>query len=446
MWKKRTWALVLVFTVLLFAGTAYALYSPSWVYEVSIDGQVVGYVDSLEEYTQILSGINATAEELWACDLIMNEEVRVNRVLAWSGQASPFLVKAGIEDVATYKTGGWAILVNGERIALVQSEEIAHEIMDDVKDHYLPSSDKRKLVSANIQEDVEFVRIPVDPSELVDKDTAMSLLLSGQEKISTYVVRKGDTLSGIARSYNVSVNMLRGANPDIHKDIIQVGQVLRLESSASVLHVKTVEELYVTEVIPRSIIYRENSNISVRNDQVVQSGSDGSRTVTYKLELVNGAEIKRQQVSSQVVKQPEPKIIMPGSGHWPLTPTSMFRFPINTGRISSRFGAPRDHGFHKGVDIAVSRGTPIYAAASGTVRTKTYSSSYGYFVVIDHSNGYSTLYAHCSSFASGLRVGQKVVRGQMIARVGNTGRSTGSHLHWEVRRNNEALNPLNFFK
>lgn len=445
MYKRRIWVLALALTLFLFAGAAYMLYSPRWVYEVSINGQPVGYVNSLYEYELIMSDINAYAEEHWSCELIMNEEVSVRRVKVWSRVSSPSQVMAGIQDVATYKTSGWAIHVNGERVALVQSEKMAQDIIEDVKKHYQSSASNRVLVSATIQEDIELVRIPVDPSQLMDHKSVLALLLGGQEKIDTYVVRRGDTLSGIARSYSVSVDTLRNANPNVNKDLIQVGQVLKLESSSAILHVKTVEEVSVTEVIQRAVVYRENPDLSVRHDTIIQSGSDGSRQVTYKVEKVNGSETKRQQISSNIIKSAESRIIMPGSGYWASRPTSMFRFPLNTGSISSRFGAPRDYGPHRGLDIATSRGTPIYAAAGGTVRTRAYNSSYGYYVVIDHSNGYSTLYAHCSSIVSSIRPGQKVVRGQVIAYVGNTGRSTGPHLHWEVRRYNEVINPLNFF-
>ena len=135
---------------------------------------------------------------------------------------------------------------------------------------------------------------------------------------------------------------------------------------------------------------------------------------------------------------------MTGIGYWPARPTGMFRFPLNQGRISSPFGN-RKSGFHRGVDIATARGTPIYAAASGTVRTRGYSSSYGYYIVLEHSDGYSTLYAHVSSIADSVRVGKQVVRGQVIAWVGSTGFSTGPHLHWEVSRHGQLVNPMNFF-
>jgi len=136
---------------------------------------------------------------------------------------------------------------------------------------------------------------------------------------------------------------------------------------------------------------------------------------------------------------------MTGIGYWPARPTGMFRFPLNSGKITSKFGVVRPTGPHRGVDIAAPKGTPIYAAADGIVRTRAYSKSYGYYVELEHSDGYSTLYAHVSRIDSSVQVGKKVVRGQVIAWVGSTGFSTGPHLHWEVRRYDNLLNPMNFF-
>ena len=114
--------------------------------------------------------------------------------------------------------------------------------------------------------------------------------------------------------------------------------------------------------------------------------------------------------------------------------------------VSSPFG-PRWGRMHKGIDIAGGgiHGKSIVAAASGRViHTVTYNNSgYGYYMIIDHGNGYSTLYGHCS--AINVSTGQTVSRGQAIGRVGNTGRSTGPHLHFEIRVNGVAKNPMNWF-
>ena len=115
-----------------------------------------------------------------------------------------------------------------------------------------------------------------------------------------------------------------------------------------------------------------------------------------------------------------------------------------SGTISSRFGARSSirSSAHTGLDIATSTGTPVVAAASGTVTFSGWKGSYGYLMVITHSNGVQTYYGHCSKLY--YSAGQKVSQGQKIAAVGNTGNSTGPHLHFEIRVNGVAYNPQNY--
>ena len=117
--------------------------------------------------------------------------------------------------------------------------------------------------------------------------------------------------------------------------------------------------------------------------------------------------------------------------------------PIN-GTISSRFGARSSirSSVHTGLDIAASRGTPIKAAAGGTVIYSGRKGSYGNMIVIDHGNGVETYYAHCNSLVAS--AGENVSQGQVIAYVGSTGNSTGPHLHFEIRVNGVAKNPQNY--
>ncbi|MTI94285.1 MAG: M23 family metallopeptidase [Firmicutes bacterium] len=444
--KTITAVVSLLAVVAVLVGAAFTLYRPLYVYEVAMDGESLGYVESLDEYTEIVESVHGEAETKWGCDLIMTQELTASRELLWQPRLAPELVTAQIEHNADYITSGWALQVNGKDVVVVASQEEAEELLDAVKDEYLPTADNRELLNVEILDDVRTVRRAVEPEDLVNKEQAFNLLLAGQKEVSSYIVRRGDTLSGIASRSGVSVSQLREANPDVSGDTIQIGQVLNLETNSSQLRVKTVEELRVTETIPYTTRYQSNPDLSVRNDQVIQSGSNGSRDVVYKVERINGQEVNRTQVAVDVTRQPTDRIIMPGRGHWPQTPTGMFRFPMNTGRISSPFGASRGSRTHLGVDIAASRGTPIYAAADGRVSTRTYGSSYGYYLVIDHGNGYSTLYAHLNSFASNVSVGSRVVRGQLIGYVGSTGFSTGPHLHWEVRRNGNHVNPMSFFR
>jgi murein DD-endopeptidase MepM/ murein hydrolase activator NlpD len=125
----------------------------------------------------------------------------------------------------------------------------------------------------------------------------------------------------------------------------------------------------------------------------------------------------------------------------------LMKTPINGARLSSRFGMRRHPvlGYtrmHRGTDFAAAIGTPILAAGDGSVVRAAPFGSYGNYVRIRHANGYETAYAHLSRFARGLRAGARVRQGQVIGYVGNTGRSTGPHLHYEVLRRGQQVNPM----
>ncbi|MBE1159320.1 M23 family metallopeptidase [Dyella acidiphila] len=118
--------------------------------------------------------------------------------------------------------------------------------------------------------------------------------------------------------------------------------------------------------------------------------------------------------------------------------------PLALARITSEFGDRQNplgngHAFHRGIDLAAPRGTPVHAVAAGTVVKAVRDRSYGNVVVIDHHNGYKTLYAHNDTLL--VKTGQKVRSGQSIARVGSTGHATGPHLHFEIYRSGQRVNP-----
>lgn len=125
----------------------------------------------------------------------------------------------------------------------------------------------------------------------------------------------------------------------------------------------------------------------------------------------------------------------------------LMKTPVDGARITSGFGM-RFHpvlGYsrmHKGVDFGVPIGTPVMAAGSGTIAFIGWSNGYGRFLKINHGNGYATAYGHLSRFAPGLHVGSKVRQAQIVANSGNTGMSTGPHLHYEIQVNNQQVNPL----
>lgn len=170
----------------------------------------------------------------------------------------------------------------------------------------------------------------------------------------------------------------------------------------------------------------------------------------YETELKEFTEVKTAVASLYEEKVEEPKKVSVGKVNTS-TNISYNKVSLNlnlirpiSGTITSRFGesSSRRTSKHTGLDIGASTGTKIKACADGTVTFSGYKGSYGYMVVLNHGNGIETYYAHCSKLYA--NVGDKISQGDVIAAVGNTGNSTGPHLHLEIRVNGIAYNPQNY--
>lgn len=168
-----------------------------------------------------------------------------------------------------------------------------------------------------------------------------------------------------------------------------------------------------------------------------------SDTAAYQAQY-NKAKAEEDKLDAELTKylkslqeQNSSQVTATGEYMWPL--------PVGKGVISCTYGG-RDPGGrpHYALDVAIGYGTPIYASNDGTVVQAAWHYSYGYYVVIDHGSGMSTLYAHCSSLS--VSAGQVVKKGQTIGGVGSTGYSTGNHLHFEVRKGGVKTNPLSYVK
>ena len=158
-------------------------------------------------------------------------------------------------------------------------------------------------------------------------------------------------------------------------------------------------------------------------------------------------EDRLASLAQKLSTQPTTIINMPAMGSYAGNGMLTVRPIVSSARMSSGFGY-RIHPvtgksqFHKGMDFAAPIGTPIYATGNGVVTFSGWGTGYGRYVEVDHGNGTVTRYAHTS--ANYVNVGDTVYANQQIAAVGNTGRSTGAHLHYEVRQNGQAINPQTY--
>ena len=263
----------------------------------------------------------------------------------------------------------------------------------------------------------------------------------------TYTVAKGDTWSEIAEDHGLTSKELESLNPGYNIDKLQIGEILTMSASVPYLTMTVVQQERYVDSVAFDVEYTDSPDIYVGDYRVTSAGQYGAADTVANVTYINGTETERTVLSSVTLRQPVTEHRLQGTKPKPITAASgTFRWPT-TGRISSRFGGRSSPGGigstnHKGIDIAVPYRTPIYAADGGTVTYAGWMGGYGYLVQIDHGNGYVTRYGHNSSLT--VSVGQKVYKGQQIARAGSTGNSTGNHCHFEVRYNGVAKNPLNY--
>lgn len=202
------------------------------------------------------------------------------------------------------------------------------------------------------------------------------------------------------------------------------------------------EFLTTTKPIPFSSQKIENSMLYKGEEEISTEGLDGVRTIITQVTRIGGETVHEKVVSDTVTTEPVNQVISVGTKVRPSgVGTGTFSYPLSVISVSSDFGY-RWNRQHAGIDLAADSGTPITAADSGTVIFSGVCSGYGNLIILDHQNGYTTYYAHCSVLYAA--EGAKPEKGEIIAEVGSTGNSTGPHLHFEIRKDDEPQNPASF--
>lgn len=240
-----------------------------------------------------------------------------------------------------------------------------------------------------------------------------------------YRVAKGDCLWKIARKYGTTMDGLAVANGLSMDEVLSIDQVIYVPASVS-----TAPGEYVVQKGDTLWDLSRKFNVSV----VAIATANGLNNM-HSLKVDQKLIIPNIGTTSYAMSVP---VAMPSRGSGSLD----LMWPV-AGEVTSFFGM-RNGRPHEGLDIAANTGTPIVAARAGKVTFAGHKGTYGLAVIVDHGGGLSTLYAHCSRVL--VKPGQNVKNGQEIALVGNTGHSTGPHLHLEVRQNDVPYDPLLFLR
>ena len=303
-------------------------------------------------------------------------------------------------------------------------------------------------------ERVEFVRdvqvkdglYPVESIvDLENIETEMDSEVAGQR---TYTVESGDAPYTIAQDNDISLSELVELNPGITENCYP-GQEVLIAKSEKLLSVKVVKQVTYTESVAYDTIEEEDSSLLKGTTKVSVAGQDGLQEVVEEVTYVDGQVTSTTVLDTRIIQEPVDEHVLVGTKVPTFSgadSTTGFMWPLpSSHNITSTFGYRALFGdYHTGIDIAAPRGTSIVASAGGYVEKAVYSvtASEGNYVVINHGNGYKTLYAHCDSL--NVTAGQYVEQGQVIAFVGSTGWATGNHLHFEVQVNGQRVDPMPF--
>ena len=416
------------------------VYTPSYVVEV--DGVALGTVTSPSVFEDVVDRVESRATDILGYDYTMDGAVTYAPALTERESITP------VADFETYlfdQIGevmkSYVLTVNGQFIGAAQDRETLNGVLEQVKAAYVDEN----TVSAEFTSGV-YITHEYTPSDVNQDPAAMlATLTANTNGQTTYEVQKGDTFNAIAYANDMSVSDLKALNPGIDINRLMIGDVLNVKEQIPLLSVTTVDDVTYTEPIACPVEEVKDSSMYVGDSKILTQGTEGEAQVHAQVTYVNGSETQREILSSTTLREPTTTVKAVGTKEKPKTAsTGSYSWPIR-GRITSYFGGRNIFGsysYHSGIDISASYGAAIKAADGGTVTFAGYKGSYGYLVIITHDNGTQTYYGHNSSLL--VSAGQKVYKGQQIAKAGSTGRSTGTHCHFEVRVNGTSVNPLSY--
>lgn len=359
-------------------------------YCVSYNGNKLGFVASGEQAETVIKNVELKASDILGYEYELGNQI--SKKLSITGKNTVLDSKAvekavldAIPEISRYYT----VTVNDEIIGGVSSASEAYTLLNDI----LESHKTDGAISASFVEQVSVVKQDAPTEQLME----MEELLSGiEERISS-----GDI--NVATTYRAS-------------------------------HYESIP--YETECIDDYTMYAGNS-------KVITEGVEGQVKRTVEYTLIDGKLSSRELVENEIITNAVTETVAVGTVERPsYASTGSYIWPTS-GILTSNFG-PRSvaigSSVHKGIDIGAAYGTAVYAADGGEVIYSDYMSGYGYLVQLRHDNGEVTYYAHCSKLVA--KEGEHYAQGELIAYVGNTGVSSGAHLHFEVRINGTAVNPL----
>lgn len=419
-------------------------------------GTYTVYLDTIEDVYKVLElakakydpsnlfqvNIIADAEReinMYTAELI-SADVQIQTVETVGIRVSEIRLQDTLEDVTEEVTEP---VTESEDIPS-EEESVPETEVPEEEPAVLPDPNGDGLKAMGFGEKVEITEAYVSKSLITSPEEAADQITKESQKNEIYEVQSGDTLSTIANGHGLLVKDVLALNSGMtERTMLHIGDEIIITVPQPELTIMTTEQSTYEEEYFAEVEYVYNDNWYTTKSVTLQEQEAGYHQVTALITKRNGVEQSREMIDEVVIKEPVKKIVEVGTQ----TPPTYIK-PLSGGRQTSGFGrrkAPTKGAStnHRAIDWATPTGTAIWASSGGTVSVAGWQSGYGYVVYINHPDGNQTRYGHLSKIL--VSSGQKVKQGQKIALSGNTGRSTGPHLHFELRVNGTPVNPYNYF-
>ncbi len=424
-----------------------------YVYVVILDDREIGAVKNPEPVENLISELNERIYDYYGMAVQPGNKIKMIKDYRPGAVPDTDPVLEIIRQELVYLTDAYLVLIDDVPLVAVASQETLEEAIALLEDTYRNENNDSKILDVSIVEDLSLQPCSAGPNDIYCREKVLSLLLNDEIEESIepayWSQTDGRVLAGHHQPF---LNPARiSGTPAFSGEGRVVAPAGEVTYNAGV-NVRSIEELVVTETIPFDIETIDDQKMWVVQNEITSPGREGIKELVYHIIRKNGTEVERSLVGETIIEEPVTQVETRGTAQVPSKGTGQFIWPVEGGgEVTPGRGFSS---WHTGIDIDAKAGTKVLAADNGVVWFSGYGGSQGNYIIIYHGH-YWTLYLHNQTNLVGK--GDKVSKGDVIARVGSTGRSTGSHLHFEVRRDDgsgewlayyqhQPVDPLRFFR
>jgi len=450
----------------ILTGCAVAFYITSamsceTVIRASLNGTPVGYVRSGSTFTNAELALEDYITE--AADLVYDPDCRITYELVHMKNEPVYLTEEECYDILwnTVKdefVEASMLYVDDRQAAAYESGEELDALIREIETELLASGGKT------------FSNVRISNSLRIEEQLCLRSMLRSIEEINELLNPLADEAAAAAAAMladeaedddapvMLRVSAFASASPGQEADLYDpdidygvnraacIGEIA--EETDLTLDYNFVNTIRQTETIYYQTQYVDDYKHFIGTNKETVAGSNGQKRVTYELTYdADGKLVAKTPIEEEIITPAVDRVVMVGSKKIPPSvPTGTFLWPCETPKgISSPYGWRTAYGkteFHLGIDLPDDKGSPIWASDGGEIIWAGYTPSYGYSVRIQHADDYITVYAHLSEIL--VSVGDNVYQGQQIGKMGSTGMSYGSHLHFEVRIGSHTYDPMKY--